>query len=185
MYKLMKITLCLCGVIPVLLSGCIERRQQEEGLLHETRSWEIDYTENLIITSDPPGAGIFLKGSITNYIGQSPVETYLGPVKLPIYQSGSYRAKFESINGGLPYRDIRRTSETNWEPPIAGSPALGWTIQAFLDGYETAEMVIETGKTNAFKQAFKELKVSNDGTLSTTNLTGNNSILITLIPLPK
>ncbi len=176
--------LLLSSLLTLLLSGCIAKRYSTPA---EYRHWQAEYSENLKVMTEPPGAKIYIEGSSTNYIGESPVETVLTGSEFTIQEQGTYRQIYyvDTFWGGPAYGH-QRLSETNWTghltTPNIGSKG-GWTVKAYKDGYKSTEMRIEYGQTDAFRKAIRELKVSSNGTLPTV-VKGNDSILLTLEPIP-
>ena len=54
------------------------------------RTWQVEYKEELIVMTEPPGAKIYVEAASANYVGISPATATLGPAEVRIVQSGHY-----------------------------------------------------------------------------------------------
>ena len=176
-----KLVVAFCA-LTALLTGCVSTRYTTGS---ESRCWDVEYVEKLKIMTEPSGAKIYVEGSQTNYVGESPVETTLNAGKFRVTQHGTYRQQYQYDSFAGTRYGYSRVGGTDWSGSLTASPTGGgWTIRAFMDGYEPAETRIVFGKTDAFWRAVKGLKVSGEGKLRNV-VTGHNAILLTLKPLPS
>jgi len=180
MTSLLKSVGVCCAI--VLFSGCVSTRYK---ISSESRYWTCKYEEKLRVMTEPPGAKVYVEGSKTDYIGESPVETTLDAGEFRVTQTGTYRQQYQFNEFWGTSTGFQKVGDTDWSDTLQASPTGGgWTVRAFLEGYKPAETRLEFGKTDAFWRAVKELKVAENGRLQTL-VTGHNSILLTLEPLPS
>jgi len=186
MYKI-KFVLCLFALF--VSSGCapdLPSPRETYSTRTDSRSWKAVYREILTVTTEPPGAKIYIEGATKNYVGTSPTVATLNAGKFRVTQTGTYQ-ELVSYGWYSQTPDRQRVSDTDWNGALKFDGFVssgGWTIRAVLDGYKISKTELEDGYTEPFIEAFEELKVTEEGKLSPDTITGENSILIVLEPLP-
>ena len=170
------------SLITVFIVGCTTTKYTTSG---ENRHWDLEYNEALQVMTEPQGAKVYVEGSTTNYIGISPAKINLTGVGLRARQYGTYRQQYLYDSFSATSSGYRRLGATTWRDKLDWQilePG-HWVIKAYKDGYRPAEKKHVINNTNRIVSAAGNLKVSSSGNLPNL-ITGNNSILITLEPLP-
>ena len=165
------------SVLCLFLAGCITTQY---GTATERRNWELEYKEKVKVTTEPTGCRVYVQD---HYSGTSPLEVTLSGGELHVAETGTYRQEYQFDEWDGSRSGHKRVGPTTWSGSLhCSSPGGGWTIRAFHDGYKSAETRIIDGKTNAWARAVRELEV--DGRQLPSVVTGQNSILLVLEPLP-
>lgn len=174
----------LASSIFIFVSGCSSMVEDPVKMVSQERHWDIDYSEKLKVMTIPEGAQVYVEGTKTDYVGESPVEVELNS-QFGVSQTGSYPSQHRMKSNWL--WETVKLGDTNWNGSLSLRyiPSGQWTIKAFKDGYKNAEVVVPANNQQTqseMRKAIKNMTVSPSGELPS-GIIGENSILITLEPI--
>jgi hypothetical protein len=160
----------------------------------EERSWDVPYQEVLNVSSEPPGAKVYVQEKL---VGLAPIRVTVPCGRLTVRQSGNtpmeqkwsdarmFADVFNPSSGPVADGTVpgsqRVTGPTVWNGPLTYRLGPGTVeIQVVLDGYLPGSRTVRiSSESDAFRQATANLRPTEDGRLPS-EITGSRDVLVHL-----
>jgi len=150
-----KLTLPILLMLSLILNGCTAVRTESTNA-YDSSSWDSNYSEEVTVLTEPPGALVLYQGK---YVGTSPTSFKTCFFEFKVHQSGTYEEPYARITGG-------------------------YKVEVFKEGYLPQKVAVYIKENDhTFKEAFRNGKPAGYG--RQTSYTGNRKLNISLTPSPR
>ena len=150
-----KLTLPILLMLSWVLNGCTAV-QTESRNVYDSSSWNSNYSEEVTVLSEPPGALVLYHGK---YVGTSPTTFKTCLFEFTVHQSGTNKEPYARITGG-------------------------YKVEVFKEGYLPKKVTVYIKENDQiFKEAFRNGKQARYG--RQTSYIGNREMNISLTPSPR